>query len=81
VSTNLRIIDERVRMQLRGAETFRGVVVSGVVAHRVTVRVAGGELPAIVPDLGTVTLGIGSVVELERPRGVTGQLHVVRVLG
>lgn len=77
---NVRMVDERVRMALRGSETFRGVVVSTVVAHRVTVRVAGGELPALVPDLPSA-LVVGSVVELERPRGVTGALHVVRVLG
>jgi hypothetical protein len=80
MSTNVRIIDERVRMALRGTETFRGVVASAPVARVVSVRVAGGLLPALVPAL-PVTLTVGSVVELERPRGVTGALHVVRVLG
>lgn len=81
MSANLRIVDERVRMQLRGSETFRGVVVSEPVARVVSVRVAGGILPAIVPALPADTLRVGSVVELERPRGVTGALHIVRVLG
>ena len=80
MSSNIRTIDERVRMQLRGTETIRGVVVTTPVSRIVSVRVAGSVLPAIVPQLG-IDLVPGMVVELERPRGVTGQLHVVRVLG
>jgi hypothetical protein len=80
MSGNLRMVDERVRMALRGSETFRGVVETTPVARVVSVRVGGGLLPAIVPAL-PVPLAPGDVVELERPRGVTGSLHVVRVLG
>lgn len=80
MNDDLRTVDARVRLALRGAETIRGVVASTPVARRVSVRVAGGVLPAIVPAL-PVALRVGDVVELERPRGVTGQLHVVRVLG
>ncbi len=80
-SDNLRMVDERVRMQMRGSETFRGVVASSPVARLVTVRVGGGLLPAIVPNMPGLTLAPGMVVELHRPRGVTGALHVVRVLG
>lgn len=79
MSDNVRIVDARVRMALRGTETIRGIVVSTPVARVVSVQVAGGVLPAIVPS--GVTVVVGSVVELERPRGLTGQLHVVRVLG
>jgi hypothetical protein len=75
----LRIIDERVRLAMRGTDGHRAVVdsVSGRVC---VVSFAGGLLTAIVPAL-PVTLRRGMVVELERPRGVGGQLQVVRVLG
>lgn len=79
MSDNVRIVDARVRMALRGTETIRGTVVSAPVARVVSVQVAGGILPAIVPS--GVTVVVGSVVECHRPRGLTGQLHVVRVLG
>jgi hypothetical protein len=79
-SENVRLIDQRVRMGMRGTETVRGTVVSTVVGNRVSVRVAGSTLTAIVPALPE-TLAVGSVVEVQRPRGITGQLHVVRVLG
>lgn len=78
MSTNLRMVDARVRMAMRGTETVQAVVASTPVARVVTVRLAGGLLPAVVP-LG-MTVVVGSVVELQRPRGVTGQLHVVRVM-
>lgn len=79
MSDSVRLIDARIRMASAGSETVRGTVVSSVVAGRVSVRVAGGILPAVVPVL-PVALAVGDVVELERPRGVTGALHVVRVL-
>lgn len=76
-SRNLDIIDQRVRMAMRGYETHRAVVdsVHGSVA---TVRFGGGLLPALVAGHTVVA---GSVVEVTRPRGVGGQLQVVRVLG
>lgn len=79
MSDNIRLVDERVRIALRGTERLRATVAGAVVSGRVPVRVAGAVLAAVVP-LGLPALSVGSVVELERPRGVTGQLHVVRVL-
>jgi hypothetical protein len=80
MSENVRLIDQRIRMGMRGQETVRGTVVSTVVGNRVSVRVAGSTLTAIVPVLPE-DLAVGTVVELQRPRGVGGQVHVVRVLG
>ncbi len=80
MSDNVRLIDARVRMGLQGTETIRGVVSSTVVGGLVSVRVAGADLAALVPASLPDALAVGDVVELQRPRGVTGQLHVVRVL-
>lgn len=81
MSGNIRLIDQRVRMATRGFETIRGVVVASPVGGIASVRVAGSVLPAILPRIPGLTLTAGMVVELERPRGVGGQLHIVRVLG
>lgn len=70
------VVDQRVRMALRGTETIRAVVdsVHGQVA---TVRTGGSLLPALVAGNSVVP---GSVVECYRPRGVGGQLHIRAVL-
>lgn len=80
MSADLRGIDRRIQHALRGRETTRGVVVGSPEGRIVPVRIAGAVLPAIVPVL-PFDLVAGMVVELERPRGITGQLYVVRVLG
>jgi len=77
MSRNLQMVDQRIAMALRGTETFRGVVDSthGTIA---TVRTGSGSLvPALVAGH---TVGTGSVVECGRPRGIGGQLQIVRVL-
>lgn len=75
---SIDVVDQRVRMALHGTETIRAVVDS-VHGSTALVSTGGSLLPAIVPAL-PVTLAAGMVVELERPRGVGGQLHIVRVL-
>jgi len=94
MSETLRTIDARIRMAQRGTERIRGVVVSAPVSGIVSVRVAGTVLPAICPVIarvGTIAVSgstgtvvsairVGAVVELSRPRGVGGMLHVERVL-
>lgn len=73
----MQTIDQRVRMALRGTETHRAVVDS-VHGPTCIVRLQGGLLPALVAGHTVVA---GSVVEVARPRGVGGQLQVVRTLG
>lgn len=75
---NLAVIDRRVAMALAGSETMRATV--GAVSGRTaSVWVGGALLPAIVPLL-SATLVPGDVVEMSRPRGVGGALHVDAVL-
>lgn len=71
------VVDTRVRMALRGYEMHRGVVDS-VHGTSCTVRIGGSLLPALVAGHTVVA---GSVVECQRPRGIGGQVHIVRVLG
>ena len=78
MSDTLRVIDARIRMAQRGSERIRGVVASTPVSGIVSVTIAGTVLPAICPV--SVTVAVGTVVELERPRGVGGQLHIVSAL-
>jgi hypothetical protein len=75
----LRVIDERIRLASLGSE-IHGAVVDSVAGKVCVVRLAGGLVTAVVPAL-PVTLRRGMRVELERPRGIGGQLQVIRVLG
>lgn len=75
-SDQMRLIDSRVRMALRGSETHRATVDS-VQGSRCTIRLGTALLSALVAGQTVVA---GSVVEVTRPRGLGGQLQVVRVL-
>lgn len=75
--TLLTVIDERIRLALRGTEIVRGVVDS-VSGRTATVLTGGSLLPAIIPA-HAVPVVAGSVVECWRPRG--GALHVIEVIG
>jgi len=75
---NLRAADARIRMAMRGLGVFRARVDS-ITGRTATIRHGGALLPAILPT--GVDVRAGDVVECDRPRGVTGTIHVRYAVG